>query len=165
MVIASLMTRPTYQQGLHKMFMRKTRYDFAMPEFVGLGEQAVTSAEIYFTGNWGAQGSGADDAVFGYQERYAEYRFSNNRVAGLFRTGVSFAGPPVENDIDEWHLAQQFASRPLLNQTFVEETAPFARILAAGSAADGMQFLCDLMVTMKSTRPIPAFGVPAGLHF
>lgn len=147
MVMATLMTKPTYQSGLHRMWTRSTRYDFAMPEFVGLGEQAVRNDEIY------VQGTAEDTATFGYQERYAEYRFSSNRIAGLFRSKAPLT-------IDEWHLAQRFDNLPTLSSTFIEENAPFSRILAAGTDADNMQFLCDMLFSIKSTRPIPAFGIP-----
>lgn len=149
-VLASLMSRPTYQQGLHRMWTRRTRYDFAMPEFVGLGEQAVRNDEIYCNGI-----DSEDSAAFGYQERYAEYRFTNNRISGLFRS-------TSPGNIDEWHLAQQFGSRPTLSSAFIEENAPFARVLAAGSQADNMQFLADFLFQVRSTRPLPAFGIPGG---
>lgn len=149
--LASLMTRPTYQQGLARMWTRRTRYDFATPEFVNLGEQAVLMSEIYYTGT-----DAKDQVAFGYQERYAEYRFSPNRIAGLFRSNVP-------NSIDEWHLAQQFSTAPTLGSTFIQENAPFSRVLAAGSTADNMQILVDMLFSIKSTRPLPAFGVPGAM--
>lgn len=120
-----------------------------MPEFVGLGEQVVRNDEIYATGN------PEDSAAFGYQERYAEYRFTNNRVSGLFNSIAT-------GNIDEWHLAQQFGTMPTLGSAFVEENAPFQRVLAAGAQANNMEFLADFLFQIKSTRPIPAFGIPGG---
>jgi hypothetical protein len=150
LALASLMTTPTYQQGIHRMWTRLTRYDFAMPEFAALGEQVIRNDEIY------ADGTAADQNAFGYQERYAEYRYLCNRVSGLFRSTAT-------GTIDTWHLAQKFTTLPTLGDTFIKETAPWARVLAAGSQADNMQFLCDMLISMKSTRPIPAYGIPGGL--
>lgn len=148
--LLSVMTKPSYQQGVHPLFWRSTRYDFATPEFAALGEQPVYNREIYATGD------ATDEMVFGYQERYGEYRFSYNRIAGEFRSTVS-------SNIDEWHLAQEFASLPTLGSTFIQEDAPFARVFAAGEAANTQQALIDMVFNIRSTRPLPAYGIPGGL--
>ena len=114
----------TYQQGLRKHWSRKTRYDFYFPAFSHLGEQAVLSREIYM------DGSVNDGLVFGYQERWAEYRYSPSQITGLFRS--TSAGT-----LDAWHLAQRFGTRPVLNQSFIEENPPVSRILAVGAGANG----------------------------
>lgn len=148
--LMSLMTRPTYQQGLHRMWNRSTRYDFAWPEFAAIGEQGVFNSEIYI------QGTGADTGIFGYQERYAEYRFTPSRISGLFRTANT-------GSIGQWHLSQSFASLPTLGATFIQETAPFQRALSAGATADNWQFLVDMLFEIKTTRCLPAYGVPGSL--
>lgn len=148
--LLSVMTKPTYFQGVNRLWTRSTRYDFATPEFAALGEQAIRLDEIYSIGD-------ANDATtFGYQERYGEYRFSNNRIAGLFRSTYA-------TNIDEWHLAQQFTAAPTLSTTFIQETAPWARVLAAGATADNQQTLIDILFDIKSTRPLPAYGIPGGM--
>lgn len=148
--LMSIMTKPSYQQGIHRMFTRSTVFDFATPEFAALGEQAIRNDEIYATAG------AADDDAFGYQERYGEYRWSNNRIAGLFRSQAT-------STIDQWHLAQKFASLPTLGPTFIVENAPFDRVLAAGETAAGQQMLCDILFKIKATRPLPAYGIPGGL--
>lgn len=148
--LMSLMTRPTYQQGIHRLWTRSTRYDFPTPEFAGLGEQAVRLDEIYATGQ------AADALTFGYQERYGEMRFSNNRIAGMFRSTAT-------GTIDAWHLAQKFASAPSLGSTFIEENAPWSRVFAAGASAAIMHVLADILFEIRSTRPIPAYGIPGGI--
>lgn len=143
----------TYQQGLRKMWSRSTRYDFYFPAFAMLGEQAVLSKEIYCTGE------AADNDVFGYQERWAEYRYIPNRISGLFKS--TSAGT-----IDPWHLAQRFTSRPTLGQTFIEETPPLSRILAVGSAANGQQLIMDTFFNVTAARPMPLYSVPGLIdHF
>ncbi|QXP08557.1 MAG: major capsid protein [Arizlama microvirus] len=143
----------TYQQGIRKMWSRNTRYDFYFPAFANLGEQAVLNKEIY------ADGTTADDAVFGYQERWAEYRYSPSQITGLFKSTST-------GTIDQWHLAQRFTSLPGLNQTFIEENPPISRILAVGAAANGQQFLFDSFWDMKVTRPMPLYSVPGLIdHF
>jgi len=143
----------TYQQGVRKMWMRSTRYDFYFPAFAMLGEQAILNKEIY------SDGSAVDNNVFGYQERWAEYRYSPSQVSGLFRS--TSAGT-----LDAWHLAQKFTSVPGLGQTFIEENPPLSRILAVGAAANGAQLIFDSFFDMKVARPMPLYSVPGLIdHF
>lgn len=143
----------TYQQGLRKMWSRSTRYDFYFPAFAMLGEQAVLNKEIY------ADGSANDNLVFGYQERWAEYRYSPSMVTGLFKS--TSAGT-----LDGWHLAQKFTSLPVLGQTFIEESPPVSRVLAVGAGANGAQFLFDSFFDMRVARPMPLYSVPGLIdHF
>lgn len=143
----------TYQQGLHRMWTRQTRFDFYWPTFANLGEQAVRNDEIYATGV-----TAQDTATFGYQERWAEYRYRPSMITGLFRS--TSAGT-----IDPWHLAQKFTALPTLATTFIQDTPPLARALAAGAAADNLQILFDCMFDINCTRPIPTYSVPGLLRF
>jgi len=143
----------TYQQGLAKMWSRSTRYDFYFPAFATLGEQAVLNKEIYVTG------TSTDNDVFGYQERWAEYRYYPSRISSLFRSTAS-------GTIDAWHLAQKFTSLPTLNNTFVTENPPVDRIVAVGSEANGQQFIFDSFFDVRKTRPMPMYSVPGLIdHF
>jgi hypothetical protein len=143
----------TYQQGLPKMWSRSTRYDFYFPVFATLGEQAVLNKEIY------VQGTSADNDVFGYQERWAEYRYKPSQITGLMKS--TSAGT-----IDAWHYAQKFTSLPTLNTTFIQETPPVDRTTAVGAAANGQQFLMDAFFDCKMARPMPMYSVPGLIdHF
>jgi hypothetical protein len=143
----------TYQQGLPKMWSRSTRYDFYFPVFATLGEQAVLNKEIY------VQGTAADNDVFGYQERWAEYRYKPSQITSLMKS--TSAGT-----IDAWHYAQRFTSLPTLNSTFIQETPPVARTTAVGTAANGQQFLMDAFFDCKMARPMPMYSVPGLIdHF
>lgn len=143
----------TYQQGLRKLWSRSTRYDFYFPAFAMLGEQAVLNKEIY------CDGSGNDGNVFGYQERWAEYRYHPGQVTGLFRS--TSAGT-----IDGWHLAQKFTALPTLGQTFIEETPPLSRVLAVGASANGQQIIADMFFDVTAARPMPLYSVPGLIdHF
>lgn len=144
----------TYQQGLRKMWSRKTRYDYYFPAFAMLGEQAVLNQEIYVTGN-----ASQDTGVFGYQERWAEYRYHPSQITGLFRS--TSAGT-----IDPWHLAQRFTALPTLGATFIQDTPPLSRALAVGAAANGQQFIFDSFFDIKCARPMPLYSVPGLIdHF
>lgn len=139
-----------YQQGLERMFSRRTRFDFFWPALANLGEQAVLNKEIF------AQGTAADDLVFGYQERFAEYRYKPSRVTGRFRS--SSAVP-----LDTWHLAQDFAALPLLNEAFIMEDAPVERVVAV---VDEPHFLLDAYFKFRCARPMPVYSVPGMIdHF
>lgn len=144
----------TYQQGLERMWSRSTRYDFYFPAFAALGEQAVLNKEIYVTGN-----STQDNNVFGYQERWAEYRYKPSKITGLFRS--TSAGT-----LDAWHLAQKFTALPTLGDTFISDTPPVSRVVAVGAAANGQQFLFDSFFDCKTVRPMPLYSVPGLIdHF
>lgn len=143
----------TYQQGLRKMWSRSTRYDYYFPAFAHLGEQAILQSEIY------SQGVAADANVFGYQERWSEYRHNPSQITGLFRSTAA-------GTLDAWHLSQRFTSAPTLNQTFIEDTPPLSRVLAVGAGANGQQLLVDSFFDIKAVRPMPAYSVPGLIdHF
>jgi len=149
--IMSVKSELSYSQGVHKMWDRRTLYDYYNPAFAGLGEQVVKRREIYALGT-----TANDDVVFGYQERWHELRTHTSRVAGLFR-------PTAAGNIDEWHLSQQFTAAPTLGQTFIEDSPPMSRVLAAGALAVGQQYLADVHVECQMTRPLPMYGTPVGL--
>jgi hypothetical protein len=143
----------TYQQGLQRMWSRKTRYDYYFPVFAHLGEQPILNKEIYCTGDT------TDDGVFGYQERWAEYRYKPSQITGLFRSTTA-------GTLDAWHLAQKFTSLPTLNDTFIRDTPPVDRIVAVGAAANGKQFLFDAFFDVRMARPMPMYSVPGLIdHF
>lgn len=151
--IVSVRADLTYQQGLPKMWSRSTRYDFYFPVFAHLGEQAVLNKEIY------VQGTSADNDVFGYQERWAEYRYKPSQITGLFKSTST-------GTIDAWHYAQKFTTLPTLNGTFISENPPIERTTAVGAAANGQQFLMDAFFDCKMARPMPMYSVPGLIdHF
>ena len=142
-----------YQQGLNRMWSRSTRWDFYWPALSHIGEQAVLNKEIY------AQGSAnpaADAAVFGYQERFAEYRYKPSVITGQFRSNYA-------QTLDTWHLAQNFAALPVLGSTFIQENPPVARVIAVPTEP---QFLYDSYVKLRCARPMPVYSVPGLIdHF
>lgn len=138
----------SYQYGIHKMWDRLTQYDYYFPSFAGLGEQAILRRELY------ANGLTDDSIVFGYQERWQEYRTQYSEVTGKFR------GYAV-GTLDAWHLAQRFTAPPTLSQTFLEDNPDMVRILAAGAASLNQQYLADILIRRTAVRPIPMFGTPA----
>jgi hypothetical protein len=144
----------TYQQGLRRFWSRSSRYDFYFPAFAMLGEQTILNKEIYATGD-----PVTDNAVFGYQERWAEYRYHPSRITGLFRSTTS-------GTLDGWHLAQHFGNTPTLNETFINDTPPIDRVVAVGDAANGQQFIFDSFFSVKAARPMPLYSVPGLIdHF
>jgi hypothetical protein len=151
--VVSVRADLTYQQGLRRHWSRSTRYDFYFPAFAMLGEQAVLNKEIYVTGG------SSDSDVFGYQERWAEYRYNPSEITGLFRSTAA-------GTIDPWHYAQKFTSLPTLNSTFIQDTPPLARNLAVGAGANGQQLLLDAFFNVNAARPLPMYSVPGLIdHF
>lgn len=141
----------TYQQGLDRMWSRSVRTEEYWPEFAHLGEQPVLEKEIYCTGD-----PTNDDAVFGYQERFAEYRYCPSQITGKLRS-------TDPQSLDVWHLAQEFQSAPSLSEAFIQEDPPFDRVLAVQNEP---QFILDVWFNFNAIRPLPMFSVPSLLdHF
>lgn len=134
----------TYQQGIPRMFSRSTRWDFYWPALAHLGEQAILNKEIY------AQGTDVDNDVFGYQERYAEYRYFPSQITGKFRSTYA-------QSLDVWHLAQKFDSLPTLSDQFIQDNPPIKRVIAV---QDEPEFLFDSYIELKCARPMPVYSVP-----
>jgi len=157
--IASMRADLTYQQGLDRMFSRSTRYDFYWPALAHIGEQAVLTKELYCqdpTTDTGSTGTVDNEKVFGYQERWAEYRYKPSRICGKFRSNDSAS-------LDPWHLSQEFSSLPGLNQTFIEENPPLDRVVAVPTESD---FMMDCYFKYNCARPMPIYSVPGLIdHF
>ena len=140
----------TYQRGLNRMFSRLTRYDYYWPALSHLGEQAILNKEIY------AQGTAADEDVFGYQERYAEYRYKPSQITGRFRSNASAS-------LDAWHLSQDFQSLPTLSPEFIEDKPPIDRVIAVNTEP---HFIFDSYFKYRCARPMPMYSVPGLIdHF
>lgn len=139
-----------YQQGLHRMFSRRSRFDFYWPALAHIGEQAVLSKEIY------CDGTAGDETVWGYQERFAEYRYKPSYVSNQMRSSFP-------QSLDVWHLAQEFGARPNLNDAFIQDNPPFARVVAVPSEPI---FIFDGHFNVRCARPMPVYGVPGLIdHF
>jgi len=145
----------TYSQGIERFWTKQSRYDFFLPVLSQIGEQSVLNKEIFHQSTGSA---GADDAVFGYQERYAEYRYKPSRLTGLMAVDAA-------SNLDEFHLSEDFASLPTLDATFIESntSSPLDRAISVPSQP---QFVGDFYFDMKCARPMPLYGVPGNLdHF
>lgn len=139
----------TYSQGLDRMWSKATRYDFFYPVLAQIGEQAVLNKEIFLSSD------ANDDMVFGYQERYAEYRYASSRLSGLMRVGIA-------DTLDAWHLAEEFSSLPTLGSGFIQAyTAdPLDRAVALGTEP---HWIADFYFKIKAARPMPTYGVPGNM--
>lgn len=140
----------TYQQGVNKMWLRSDVLDFYWPSFAHLGEQAIQNIEIY------CQGNDDDKKVFGYQERYAEYRYKPSLITGQFRS-------TYKESLDIWHLSQKFSTLPTLSDEFIQDHPPISRVVAVPSYP---HFLLDVKFNLKCIRPMPMYGIPGMMgHF
>ena len=140
----------TYQSGVNRMFSRRTKYDFYWPTLAHLGEQEVKNKEIY------AQGTSADEGIFGYQERWSEYRYGISKITSKFRSDAA-------GSLDTWHLSQDFANLPLLNETFIEDNPPITRAIAVQTEP---HFILDAYINCKTARAMPTYSVPGLIdHF
>lgn len=149
--IASVRADLTYQHGMERHWFRNTRFDFYWPVNAHLGEQYVENREIYYTGD-----DAQDFGIFGYQERFAEYRYKPSRITGMFNSEASAP-------LDVWHLAQDFVSPPALNSAFITEAPPVDRVIAVPTEP---HFLADFWFDLKCDRPMPVYSIPGFVdHF
>lgn len=143
----------TYQQGIPREFLRRTKWDFYWPSLAHLGETAVYNSQLY------AQGDSHDSEVFGYQEAWAEYRYKPNTVSGMLRT-VSNSG------LDSWHLADYYTELPYLSADWLkEDKTNVDRVLAVTSDVSDQLFF-DFYFDCKATRCMPLYSIPGLIdHF
>lgn len=146
----------TYQRALNRMWSRQTRYDFAWPSLAHLGEQEVYTRELYY----GANQTNQQDAIFGYQERYAEYRYKPSLITGMLASQYEYA-------LDAWHMAQDLQSAPTLSEAFIIDQPPMERIKTfTDQAYWNADFVLDCYCSYKSVRPLPVYSVPGLIdHF
>lgn len=145
MGIAVVRQDHSYQQGIERMWSRKKTLDFYFPALAHLGEQPVYNKEIYATG------TSTDDQVFGYQERWAEYRYTPNTISGEFRSTYS-------TPLDVWHYGDDYSSLPTLQQAWIEETDTYVDRTLAVTTQD--QILMDTALDITAVRPLPMYSVP-----
>ncbi|AXL15249.1 major capsid protein [Microviridae sp.] len=156
--LASIRADLTYQQGLNRMFSRQTRWDFYWPALAHIGEQAVLNQEIWAQdpANLNTDGTPINEDAFGYQERFAEYRYKPSLITGEFRSNFA-------QSLDTWHLSQDFGSLPALNSSFIEENPPVDRVIAVPSSP---HIILDTYMDLKCARPMPVYSVPGLIdHF
>lgn len=147
LILGCIRVDHSYQQGLSRMWSRKTRFDFYHPMLANLGEMAVLNKEIY------CQGSEKDDEVFGYQEAWADYRYHPNIVTGEMRSQYA-------QSLDAWHYGDYYEELPTLSSTWIQEgTENIDRTLAVQSE-NSHQFICDFFFDQTWTRPMPIYSVP-----
>lgn len=137
----------TYQQGIERMWSRKTKFDYYWPVFANIGEQAVLNKEIY------AQGNSEDDEVFGYNEAWADYRYKPNRVSSEMRSAYS-------QSLDSWHLGDDYSALPSLSDEWIrEDPSNVDRVLAVQSSVAN-QLFADIFVRNRTTRAMPLYSIP-----
>lgn len=134
----------TYQQGVNRMWNRRDKYDYYWPALAHLGEQATLNKEIF------AQGTPDDDKVFGYQERWSEYRYYPSMITGKLRSDDA-------QTLDMWHLSQRFENLPTLSSQFIEDRPPIDRVVAVQSEP---HFILDAWFKLRCVRPMPVRSVP-----
>lgn len=148
MGIAVIRVENSYQNGLNKMFSRKRRYDYYLPGFANIGEQAILNKEIYMSTNTKQNNEG-----FGYQEAWAEYRYNNNLITGQLRKNANKNG-------NIWHYGLNFAALPTLSQEFNDEGVQAIDQTLSVQSTNADQFTADFYFDMKGTRPMPIYSIP-----
>ena len=142
--LARVTPRTSYVQGMSKFWQKFDKFDHYFPQFANLGEQEVLNSEIYVSGD-----SATDDQVFGYQQRYAEYKYANDTIAGDFVDELAY-----------WELSRRFDDTPLLNQSFVE-CNPDLRIFAVTDEDEDIHRVwIQLYHEVNALRPMPYHANP-----
>ena len=143
--LARVIPKASYVQGLSKFWQKFDKFDHYFPQFANLGEQEVYNKELYCKGD-----KSSDDQIFGYQQRYAEYKYAHNRIAGDFR-----------DNLDYWEMSRRFSDHPVLNQSFIEcDETEVSRVFAI-TAADEDKLWMNLYHKVDALRPIPYHSNPS----
>lgn len=143
-----ILPRTNYSQGVPRQYLRQSKEDFYFPEFANLGEQEVTNAEVYMNPADSNCTPTQQKQKFGYQQRYAEYKYIPSTVHGAFR-----------NSLDFWHLGRIFSTPPALNSDFVTADPRYDSFAVTDDHQD--HFLVDIYNHIKAIRPIPKFSIPS----
>lgn len=133
-----------YQQGVHPMFLREDKFDYAFPEFAQVGEQPVRNQELYFDFGTSLQ---ENNNTFGYQSRYVDYKYMPNTTHGNFRSSLAY-----------WHQNRIFNARPNLNKEFIEAD-PDNRVFAVTDPAVH-HLLVNTYHNIRVVRSLPYYGTP-----
>lgn len=161
--VMCIRTPSLYQDGINRQWLRQTRYDFYWHQLAHLSEQGIYNGELFTADN---DEDGNLD-IWGYQQRYDEYRHKHDIVCGQMRSyqpddygnGMTAPTPPRPASLDFWNLARKFNNRPGLNWDFVRSSAD-NRIFAVQNEDT---FLIQWRNSFKAVRQIPKFGNP-GMH-
>lgn len=142
--LACIRYKHSYQQGVNRMWFRNKRTDYYDPVFANIGEQPIYRKEIYAF-------SDRPDAVFGYNEAFADLRYTPNYITGELST-------TSKTGLDVWHFGDNYANAPLLSSDFIEENrANVQRTLSASSVDD---FIVDFYHQLSAVRPMPLYSIP-----
>ena len=145
--LACVRAEHTYQQGINKLWSKKRRFDFYMPEFANIGEQPIYNKELYLSG------TESDEAIFGYQEAWADYRYKPSLVTGEMRSSYA-------QSLDIWHYADYYNEVPVLSNTWIQEPVNNVDRTLAVSVKNADQFIADFYFDCYVTRPMPVYSVP-----
>ena len=145
--VCRVIPKSAYNQGLSKFWQKFDKFDHYFPQFANIGEQPIYNKELYVTGVTGTE-SDEDEGIFGYQQRYAEYKYAFNRIAGDFR-----------NNLKHWELSRRFDRTPELNQSFIECT-PDNRIFAIEDQNEDKIWI-SLYHNVDALRPMPYHSNPS----
>lgn len=145
--LAAVRVDHSYQQGLARMWTRSTRFSYYDPMLANLGEQAVLNQEIY------AQGTAADEEVFGYQEAWADYRYHTNMITGEMRSTYA-------QTLDAWHYADKYTELPILSSKWIKEGKENIDRTIAVQSDNSRQFICNFYFEQTWTRAMPIYSLP-----
>lgn len=153
MGIFTVVPDTAYQQGLDRMWTRKTKFDYPWPKLAHLGEQAILSKELFFSFD---NADNADNQLtFGYTPRYSEWKFQNDVTTGDMRTTLDF-----------WTLTRIFTARPVLDEDFTtineqgieNDEESMRRIFQVEDSTDYLWV--NIFHRLSVSRKLPYFGVP-----
>ena len=138
--IFSVMPETAYTNSMPKWTTRLDPLDYLWPKFAQLGEQPVYAYEVEGTEN--------SDRVFGYQSRYADYKYNHNTVHGDFKTNLDF-----------WHMARKIDSSSVaLNEEFIQCT-PTNRVFAVEDETVDKMYV-HMFHRINARRPLPRYNIP-----
>ena len=139
--LTAIRVHSLYQQGIHPMFSRYDRTEYAWPRFAHLGEQPIYTKQLFVNAQV------AEDDTFGYTPRYADYKSDTGSIHGRLKSNMNY-----------WTMARRFGNKPVLNEEFI-----YGRPRTDAWVVDNYLepcFIMELDYHVKANRVLPFYGQP-----
>lgn len=139
--LTAIRVHSLYQQGIHPMFSRYDRTEYAWPRFAHLGEEPIYTKQLF------VNSSVSEDETFGYTPRYASYKSDTGSIHGQ-----------LKSTLNVWSMARRFGNKPVLNEEFIYSTPRQDAFVVSNHLQPC--FIMELDYHIRANRVLPFYGQP-----
>ncbi len=151
MVIMSLVPEANYSSGIDRDFYHfvdnNSQSDLATPLLENVGPQPIYNGELF-------AGSAEDLGIFGYVDRYSEYKTKMNEVHGQMVLG---------NSLESFVAQRQFEDVPELGTEFLEIPKSYLNNVFATDnvASSNLGYWYDTYIKYNIVTPLARYSMPS----